>query len=199
MFRTGRRRVEGHTGGFVRISLFAAFLVFLTATVFAQDLPKTIRGYKVHQETIGISVGGQETSAQANLTIGDPDVAEAGLTGVTLELPAEILSAKQSGKIEMLTFRDIKVNGIAVVVEEYRHPFEFRKGQPASIPKPVRIFLPISGIVRAAWNEMRDSAEDWKVKGRVFVFGRFRRFGIYHKRVVPLDFEIRIKNPLRND
>ena len=43
---------------------------------------------------------------------------------------------------------------------------------------------------------MRDSQAEWTVSGRVFVFGRFRRFGIYHKRVVPVDFQIKIKNPL---
>ena len=43
---------------------------------------------------------------------------------------------------------------------------------------------------------MTDTRTEWIVTGRVFVFGKFRRYGLYHKRVVPIDLNLTIKNPL---
>ena len=183
------------------VSLSLVVLIFLGGSVFSQEMPGKIRGYKVYAAKISVSAArpSETPEADASVKIGDPELVEAGLTGITFELPANILAAKQSGKIDFFTFHDVKVNGIAVEVEEYRHPFSFRKGEPVSLPKPARISLPITGMVQAAWQEMRDSKGDWTVTGRVFVFGRFRKFGMYHKRVVPVDFEVKIKNPLRNN
>jgi hypothetical protein len=174
-------------------------LLILAASAFSQNLPDKIRGYKVYADTISVSTGdsGDKQNSDASVKIGDPELVEAGLAGITFELPAEVLAAKQSGKVDFFTFHEVKVNGISVEVEEYRTPFSFKKGAPTSLPKPARISLPVTGIVQAAWQEMRDSKSDWTVTGRVFVFGRFRKFGMYHKRVVPVDFEIKIKNPLR--
>ena len=173
-------------------------LLVLTASAISQDLPDKIRGYKVHSEKISVSTGSpnEDQRSDASVKIGDPALVEAALTGITFEIPAQVLAAKQSGKIDFFTFDEVKVNGISVDVEEYRHPFSFKKGETVSLPKPARITLPVTGVVQAAWQEMRDSKGDWTVTGRVFVFGRFRKFGMYHKRVVPVDFEVTIKNPL---
>ena len=186
---------------FVRqaVSLSLLALTILTTTSFAQDLPKSIRGYKVHRDKITVSTARSEEPTDASVRVGEPVLIEAGLTGVTFELPAEVLSAKQSAKVDLLTFRDVKVNGVSVEVKEYSHPFLLKKGETVALPKPARIFLPATGMMQAAWSEMRDSKEDWTVTGRVFVFGKFRKFGIYHKRVVPVDFEVKIKNPLRSN
>ena len=183
------------------VCLSLLLLSLLSSTALSQDLPKTIRGYKLHTEQISVSTRSshEKQQADASVKIGDPALVEAGLTGITFELPAEALAAKQSGKVDFLSFHEVKVNGIAVDVEEYRHPFSFKKGEAFTLPKPARIFLPVTGLVQAAGQEMRDSKGDWTVTGRVFVFGRFRKFGIYHKRVVPVDFEVQIKNPLRSN
>jgi hypothetical protein len=95
----------------------------------------------------------------------------------------------------MITFHDLTVNGIKVEPEDYTHKFEFKRGEKAVVPKPVRIFIPTSAVVKAAWKEMTESRAEWTVTGRVFIFGKFRRYGFYHKRVVPIDLSLTIKNP----
>lgn len=181
-----------------RFVLAAAILVFLASTSFSQELPEKIRGYRVYSEKLSVVVGSSrgKPKTDASVKIGEPEIVQAGLEGLSFEFPAEILAARQSGKVDFLSFRDVKVNGIAVEVEEYRSPFTFRKGEAASLPMPARVFLPATGVVRAAWKEMSDSQDEWSVSGRVFIFGRFRRFGMYHKRVVPVDFDVKIRNPL---
>lgn len=174
-------------------------VLLLTTPSLPQDLPDKIRGYKVHSDKIVVSTAKtSDSTADASVTVGEPKIVEAALAGVTFELPAEIRTAKQSGKVDFLAFQDVRVNGIAVEVEEYRDAFDFRKGETTALPRPARILLPVTGMLQAAWNEMRDSREQWTVSGRVFVFGRFRKFGMYHKRVVRVDFEIRIQNPLKS-
>lgn len=172
----------------------------LTVAASAQDLPSKIRGYSVHKERITISTSAaDDTQAQAPaaVEVGDPAVSEFSLSGVTFELPLSFTSPSQSGKVDFLTFHDFSVNGIPVSLEEYVAPFEFRKNAPITLPKPVPVFLNTARLLQAAWKELRESKDEWTVTGRVFIFGRFRRFGFYHKRVVPVDVRVSIKNPVR--
>lgn len=173
----------------------ALFVCVSSFSAFAQPLPDKIRGYKVYRDKI--SVNSTANDSDAAVQIGDPELAEVSLTGITLELPAEFTAKYQSGKVEMITFHDVKVSGIKVEPEEYVHRFEFKKGDKVIVPHPIRIVIPASAVVKAAWQEMAESKADWVVTGRIFVFGRFRRYGFYHKRVVPIDVDLKIKNPLK--
>lgn len=170
-------------------------LLFFAVTAFSQNLPDKIRGYKVHKDKVSVSAA--SSAPDAAVLVGDPELDDVSIAGITLEILAEFTANHQSGKVEMITFHDLKVNGIKVEPEEYGHKFEFKKGETVLIPKPVRIFIPATGVVKAAWQEMSESKAEWSVTGRVFVFGRFRRYGFYHKRVVPIDIDLKIKNPLK--
>ncbi|MDI1241403.1 MAG: hypothetical protein PSX80_05730 [bacterium] len=172
-----------------------SILVLFSVASFGQDLPDRIRGHKVYSDKV--SVNASTAASDAAINIGEPAVVDMSLTGITLELPAEFTSSAQSGKVEMVSFHDLKVNGIKVEPEEYAHKFEFRKGQKLRLPNPIRIFIPASGLVKAAWQQMTEKRTEWIVTGRIFVFGKFRRFGIHHKRVVPIDLNLTIKNPLQ--
>ncbi len=176
-----------------------AFSVVLTPSVAAQQLPKAIRGYKVHKEVLVVSSKTtKDPDSLISVEFDEPSLADISLTGVTLAMGAEMISREQSGKVDMLMFHDVKVNGIGVEIVEFSERFEFKKKEPFGLPQPVNIFLPTTGIVQAAWREMRESKDEWVVTGRVFVFGKFRKYGFHHKRVVPVDFEVTFPNPLRN-
>ncbi len=155
----------------------------------------------MHPEPVVVDRTGAdaESSAKADVKVGEPEIIDVSLNGVTFELPAEVTSLAQSGKVDFLTFHDFRVNGVSVVIEEYKHPFSFRKNETITLPEPATICLPTSGLLKGAWTEMRESRKEWLVTGRVFVFGRFRKFGMYHKRVIPVDVILKIKNPLLAD
>lgn len=169
-------------------------LLLLSFSALTQTLPDKIRGYKVYKDKV--SVNAHTENSDAAVQVGEPEVVDVSLSGITLELPAEFTTSAQSGKVEIVTFDDLKVNGIKVETEEYTHKFEFRKGERIVVPKPIRVFVPASGLVKAAWQEMTEKRTEWVVTGRVFVFGRFRRYGFYHKRVVPIDLNLTVKNRL---
>lgn len=180
--------------------LYVFLLVGSAPIAYSQDLPKEIRGYKVHPANIlfktSINVTEHPAATEASVRIGDPALVDVGLTGLTFEISAEIDPLEQSGKVDFLSFHDFRINGLAVDIEEYRERFSFRKNQPVTLPKPAKVFIRADNALRAGWKEFDEKKDEWTVTGRIFVFGRFRKMGFDFKRVIPVDVSLTIRNPL---
>lgn len=180
--------------------LLTAFLLLSSISLAAQELPKEIRGYKVYQpkaarvraETNGESRASEPVAIRASKLV------SISPAGVTFEADIAVKPIPHNGRVDFLTFHDFTVNGIHVEIKEYTSPFTIRKNKPISLQKPATVFLPTLQLVQAAWKEMRDSRAKWAVSGRVFVFGRFKKFGMEFKRVVPVNVSFTIKNPIRS-
>lgn len=177
---------------------FFAFLLF-AAHAYAQDWPDKINGYKVYDPKISITTSdllanSEDHDAQIKLSV--PTLVDLRLSGAIIEIGASVLSEKQSGKVELVTFKDIFVNGFRVDVEDYKHAFSFKKGETAVLPKPARITLKTSSLPRAAYNELTNSKTELAVTGTAFVFGKFKKMGFSFKRVVPVKIDLRVRNPL---
>ncbi len=181
------------------------FLLIFHLTIPAQDLPDRIRGYKVHKAKIAVknerekSENGENSKEknEAFVKINDPEIYNISLTRITFDLEAELSSIEQSGTVDFLTFHDFRVNGLKVSVEEYKESFDFKKNEPVILPKPFKIFLGTGQALSGALNEIRDSKDEWRVTGRVFVFGHFKKSFFRFKRVVPVEIDILIKNPIK--
>ena len=174
-------------------------LLMTAACAGAQVLPRKIRGYTVYNAQIKVApkpVGPSGLASDAVVTLGEPVLKQLSLAGITLEISAQVTALQQSGRIDFLTFRDFRVNGIAIDPYEYREPFAIKKGETAALPKPAVIFVPTSQLMRAALREMNESKKEWLITGRVFVFGKFRKYGFEYKRVVPVDIDLKIANPI---
>ncbi len=195
------------TNKFNNRSFLSAFvgILFVSSAIFAQDFPKEIRGYKVYRAKITVKNQSEPTDngqpakkdeTEAFVKVGEPELTDLSLTGITFELSAEITSPEQSGKVDFLTFQDFRVNGLAVEVEEYQKSFEFKKNEKTVLPSPVKIFVGAGQTLRGALAEWCNSRKEWKVTGRIFVFGRFKKAGFKFKRVVPVEINLQIKNPL---
>lgn len=186
----------------MRSSLAAAFLLIFAFAAFAQSrtdipLPKKIRGYKVHNEIIKIDLPDADAGSRDALVVLDaPVLKDISLSGLIISLNAEITPLEQSGSIDRISFYDLKVNGISVSAADLEDSFTFKKNEPFRLPKPAEIDLSATGILQGAWKETREKKEKWLVTGRIFVFGKFRRYGFNFKRVVPIDISIEIVNPL---
>jgi hypothetical protein len=183
-------------------SLTCLALILLVSTfVYPQNFPNKIRGYKVYQTKISVKTEREKslkkTDAEAFIKIGEPELTDISVTGITLEITAEIEGANQNGKVDFLSFEDFKVNGLDVEVEEYIEPFELKKDKTIILPKPVKIFISAGQTLRGAYKELKDSKTEWTVSGRVFVFGKFKKFGFNFKRVVPIEINLKIENPVK--
>jgi hypothetical protein len=110
-----------------------------------------------------------------------------------------IENVPQTGRVDFLTFHDFRINGLPITIDEYREPFKFQKGRPVYLPQPLEINVGTIELLRAARKGSDEFRGEWTVTGRVFVFGKFRRFGMEFRRVVPVDIDLKIKNPLPSD
>lgn len=177
------------------------FLIFASAA-FAQDLPDEFRGYKIYKAKVIVqsqSSDSKSKKADAIINPGEPQMTDVSISGAEFEMMPEISTLKQSGQVDFLVFKDFRVNGLGVEIEEYNEPFDFQKNQLIKLPKPIKISLGLTQTMRGAWSEWRDSKDYWQVTGRVFVFGRFNKAGFKFKRVVPIDINLQIKNPLKGN
>jgi hypothetical protein len=172
--------------------VFCAFalLVVLSGVAISQDLPPKIRGYKVYEPSAN--------AAAPVIRLAKPVLRLDGLLSIAVEAGGEFTSPEHGGRIDFLTFHDIRVNGIAVEVDEYRHPFEFKKGAVIPLAAPIRGRIGLTGAAETAFQELRESRGEWRVTGTAFVFGKFKRFGFSFKRVVPVRLDFIIKNPLHS-
>jgi hypothetical protein len=186
----------------VSVSLCLCGLFFISSLA-AQVLPDEIRGYKVHKAKVSVQNSDEKTdSKDADLGVavkfGEPKLVRVSPLGTTFEISGELTVFEQSGRIDFLTFRDFHVNGLRVRIDEYKESFRIEKGKTVPLKKPIRIFVPVSQTVKGGLKEIFDSKDEWEIAGRVFVFGRFKKFGFTFKRVVPVDAKFKILNPLKN-
>ena len=177
------------------------FLLCFSVSAISQKLPNKIRGYKVYQTKISVKTekekSKEKAKAEAIVEIGEPELEDVSLTGITLEFSASVEGTAQNGKVDFLMFEDFKVNDLNVEIEEYKNSFELKKNEKTLLPKPVRIFVRADRAFRGALKEFKDSKKNWTVTGRVFVFGKFKKFGLSFKRVVPIEINLKIENPLK--
>lgn len=196
-------RFHLNISAFLRLCSLVLLLAF---GIYAQDLPDEIRGYKVQKAKITVTnktdkadKTDEKDNSEAFARLTEPELVDTSLTGLTFEISAEIDALDYKGKVDFLTFKDFKVNGLDVNIEEYTNSFEFKKNEIIKLPKPIKIFLGTGQVLKGAFGEATNSKEEWTITGKVFVFGRFKKFGFDFKRVVPVDVNVKIKNPVKKE
>jgi hypothetical protein len=195
-----------------------------TVLLQTRTYPKEIRGYKVERTVVevkkpeaknGQSATGQrqsgnnnpgaKTNAESNseadvdelITLGKPQLARVTPLGITFEVPIVVSAVKQSGHVEFLVFEDMVVNGSSVDIDEYHHAFDLPNKQPLTLREPLRFYIYLPSALLAALGDWSDSKETWPVTGRVYVFGKFKKGPFSFKRVVPVELNLSMRNPLR--
>lgn len=189
---------------FLNFFVFFMSLGFISAVPAQSDMPDEIRGYKVQKTKISVTNktdkienSDEKDKSETFARLTEPELIDTSLAGLTFEISAEIDAVNYKGKVDFLTFKDFQVNGLNVDIEEYSNSFEFKKNEVIKLPKPIKIFLGARQFIKGALGEATNSKEEWTVTGRVFVFGRFKKLGFDFKRVVPVEVNVRIKNPVK--
>jgi hypothetical protein len=170
--------------------------------------PDKIRGYKVERAKVEIKKTQDSKDGDKNSTLspdtdaliefGEPRIVKTTPLGMTLEVPVTIAAVKQGGQVEFLTFEDMVVNGTPVTIEDYEHRFNLPNKQPVQLAEPVRLFISTANALLGALGEWSKPKDTWPVTGRVYVFGRFKKFFLKFKRVVPVELSLSLPNPLKS-
>jgi hypothetical protein len=166
----------------------------------AQDLPDEIRGYKVHRAKVSVQTRIDRNKPPEDFGVAvdfdEPKLVRVSPLGATFEVSLEMTVFNQSGKIAFLTFKDFRVNNLKVEIEEYAESFEIEKNKSTRLRKPIKIFVAATQTIKGGLKEIFQSEKQWQVTGRVFVFGKFKKLGFKFKRVVPVEVNLKITNPL---
>jgi hypothetical protein len=184
-----------------------------SASAAPRTFPKEIRGYKLERakvevkkpkdnkgqaQSAGSTTTTETTDADALIQFGEPRIAKMTPLGITMEVPVTVAAVKQGGHVDFLTFEDMVVNGTSVTIEDYMRPFDLPNKQPVLLPEPVQVFISAPRALLGALGEWNSSKDVWPVTGRVYVFGRFKKFLFSFKRVVPVELSLTLPNPLKN-
>lgn len=209
------RNVFG-TLGCVFLALVSGATAVLPQT---RSYPKEIRGYKVERTVVevkkpdpknqkpGNSRSGTDGAGQADassesdvdalIQLGKPRLTRVTPLGITFEVPIIVAPVKQSGHVDFLVFEDMVINGTSVDIDEYQHSFDLPNKQPLTLGDPLRIYIYLPSALLAALGDWSDSKETWPVTGRVYVFGKFKKSLFSFKRVVPVELNLAMQNPLK--
>ena len=156
--------------------------------------PKEIRGYKVERVAVEARQSGNEI-----LTFGEANVITIAPLGVTLEIPIVLAPVKQKGRVDFLSFYDVTINGTKVDVADYPESFELPTERPLTLARPLRVFVAMPRALIGAVIEWASPQPTWSVTGVVYVFGQFKKAIFKFKRVVPVELDLRIRNPLLDE
>lgn len=179
----------------IRVVPLVLLLSYITGS---QSLPDNVLGYKSDSRTLTVNQGrpSKGSSADIYLVLSEPKI-EPGILSTSVEIGGEFTASKQAGTVDRLIFRDIRVNGVPIEVEDYTQGFRFRKGRPTVFPAPARGNIKPLGMARSAYLELTDHRSAWNITGTALVFGRFKKFGFTFKRVVAVELDLTVPNPLR--
>lgn len=176
--------------------LAAAIALSLSTNSLSQQLPERIHGYKVYRPAISMDSDANGKGPGLKVEPGSPELIAVGLSGVTFSVKMKLTVLGQSGEVDFIKFRNIQVNGIPADIGEYRDRFTFEKGEAIELREPFHVTVALYSVLRSVPREIRNSSETWRIAGRVFVFGKFRRYGLKFRRAVPVDIDLLIPNPI---
>lgn len=201
-------RTKRHAGSlFLLVCVLFFSAVVAAAQPKGRDYPKEIRGYKLARAKVDIKKSSDKDGSQdlpatqdadALIQFGEPRIVSTTPLGITLEVPITVSAVRQDGRVEFLTFEDMVVNGMPVTIEDYMYPFELPNKRPISLPQPIRLFISSPRAIAGAISDWSNPQETWPVTGRVYVFGYYKKFIFTAKRVVPVELNLKLPNPMRN-
>ena len=183
---------------------------------FPRSYPKEIRGYKIERTAIEIKrsdskSGSSKDNAQteeqnisesdvdALIQFGKPQLARVTPLGITFKVPIVVAPVTQKGRVDFLMFEDMSVNDTSVQIDEYHRGFDLPNKTPATLRDPLSFYIYLPGAVLAAIGDWRDSKEMWPVTGRVYVFGKFKKGLFSFRRCVPVELNLTMRNPLKEN
>ena len=193
-----------------------------TVSPQSRTYPKEIRGYKVERTVVEIKQPetktpktGDDKSQSSNdgadrsdsaassaadvdqlIQLGKPQLARVTPLGITFDVPIVVSPVKQSGHVDFLVFEDMVVNGTSVNIDEYRRAFDLPNKQSLTLREPLRFYIYLPSAMLAALGDWSDTKETWPVTGRVYVFGKFKKGPFSFKRVIPVELNLSMRNPL---
>jgi len=165
-----------------------------------------IDGYKIERKRKLEGLKGASASALDEdstdlgglIEFGQVTVGQINTEQISLELPLTIKPVKQKGEVHYLVFHDTKLNGVPFTVSDYREPFKLPNKEPLMLPRKIQLSMKFSDVGKALLPNLIDPQKGLEAEGTILIFGKFRKFLVYHKRAVPIEFRLSQANPIKD-
>ena len=181
--------------------LALALLLLRPGLILSQQpaYPAELRGYKVETGAVNLQKPGKGARPDSNdwIRFGQLRVTKISRSGVNLELPIVVSPVKQKGQVDFLVFENVVVNGTPVRIDEYHRQFDLPNEKELILREPLKFFVSLPNALLAAIGEWSNSTDKWRVTGRIYVFGRYKKFLFNFKRTIPINVDLMITNPLK--
>jgi hypothetical protein len=177
-------------------ALAALFLCFDLSVSQQAAYPKEIRGYKVGRAVVEMKKA--KKAPDALIRLGEARLARVTPLGISLEIPIVVAPVTQKGRVDFLLFEEMVVNGTSVQIDEYHRKFDLPNKNDLVLNEPLKFYVYVPNAMLAALSEWTDSKETWRITGRVYVFGKYKKFLFPFKRAIPVELDLMIHNPLRD-
>jgi len=194
----------------IRFTTTIGILLVLISSVVSQQrtYPKEIRGYKVERSAVVMKKDqdkkdkkddNQPTVSNPDglIRFGEPRLAVPTALGIRLEIPIVVAPVTQKGHVDFLMFEDMVVNETPVEIDEYKRSFDLPNKKEMVLHEPLRFTVNLPNAVLGVLGELTVPKETWRVTGRVYVFGRYKKFLFTFKRTIPVELDLTMRNPLR--
>ena len=156
--------------------------------------PKEVRGYKVERVAV---IAKRNSDPDALVRFGEPAVTGVTPLSIKLEIPLIIAPITQKGRVEVLLFEDMVVNGTPVAIEDYVREFNLPNKKELILREPLRFSVNLPNAMLAGIGELTAAKETWLITGRVYVLGHYKKFMLNFKRAVSVEINFTMRNPLR--
>ncbi len=190
-------RFDRNRTAIILVLTFVSFLLF-APNHKAQNHPKRIRGYKVHNAKVSV-VSEKHQAAEKSIVVvakfETPTPSSVSVSRLSLALKGHIQVFEQSGKIDFIQFEKFTINGVNVEVAEYRSSFPFKKNKPRPLPDSIKISVGTLQALRGTFRELISGGDFWRVRGKVLVFGKFKKAFFNFKRVIPIEVDLYVPKP----
>ena len=208
----------------MRVLVTLGVLITLIPSLFAQSTtyPKEIRGYKIERAAVELkerknknstaqpSEGNRSASPKSTdqqnkveptqlIQFGSPRVARVTPLGISLEIPVVVSPVRQKGRVDFLVFENMVINGTSVEIDEYHRAFDLPNDKPLTLKEPLRFYVYLPSAIMAAIDELGGNTKEWPITGVVYVFGRFKKSLFRFRRVIPIELNFTMPNPLRKN
>lgn len=193
----------------VTLGALLVLVVVQLASAQQRTYPKEIRGYKVERAAVKMkrdedkkknkneSSTSEESNPDSLIRFGEPRLAVPTPLGIRLEIPIVVAPVTQKGHVDFLMFEDMVVNGTPVEIDEYRRSFDLPNKDDLVLDEPLRFTVNLPNAVLGVLGELAAPKETWLVTGRVYVFGRYKKFLFTFKRTIPVELNLTMRNPTR--
>jgi hypothetical protein len=127
---------------------------------------------------------------------GTPRPVAISWTELVVDVPVRVHPVGVSGRVESVTFTNLRLNGIPFEVDPYTASFDLPDKRAVDLPRPLRLRVRFSRVAPGVIDEALMPSDSLALTGSVAVSGSFKKWFLSVRRTVDVPIDERGPNPI---